>query len=99
MNHKIFSPLPNYNLGTAYPNPFNPEITIPFVIKSAGHGHLSIYNLAGKEVVYFDISHLAQGENEYKWRPSKNTNIASGIFFIQLNTPDGINTRKIIYLK
>ena len=99
-NHKTFSTLPNYNLGTAYPNPFNPEITIPIFVKSAGHGHhLSIYNLAGKEVAYFDIGHLDQGKHEYKWRPSKNTKIASGIFFIQLNTPDGINTRKIIYLK
>ena len=89
-----------YRLYQNYPNPFNPEITIPIFIKSAGHGHhLSIYNLAGKEVAYFDIGHLAQGKHEYKWRPSKNTKIASGIFFIQLNTPDGINTRKIIYLK
>ena len=40
----------DFNLGQAYPNPFNPSINIPFDISKPAYVNINIYDLHGNKV-------------------------------------------------
>ena len=86
-------------LGTAFPNPFNPAVTIPFQLAEPGPGTINIYNILGQEVVSFNLGELTAGKHIYTWQPSREYNISSGVFLIRMKTAHGSSIKKIIYLK
>lgn len=84
-----------------YPNPFNPETTISFQLKSNLNTHLSIYNLKGQLVKSFPTPHLKIGNNEIVWNGKDNHNreVASGIYFLKLKNDNLITSKKMILMK
>ena len=86
-------------LGTAFPNPFNPAVSIPFQLAETGPGMIKIYNILGQEVVSFDLGGLKTGKHIYTWQPSREYHVSSGVFFIRMKTAHGSSAKKIIYLK
>ncbi len=64
-----------FELKIAYPNPFNPSVTIPYALSANGNVEIDMYDVAGKKVaslvneykfsgnynVHFDASHLSSG--------------------------------------
>lgn len=86
-------------LGIAFPNPFNPQVTIPFQLAETGAGKIKIINVLGQEVASFDLDRLVAGKHIFIWKPSDNYNTSSGIFFIQMNTKNSSSVKKIVYLK
>jgi hypothetical protein len=87
------------SLGTAFPNPFNPAVSIPLQLAETGPGTIKIYNIIGQEVVSFDLGELKTGKHIYTWQPSRESHVSSGVFFIRMTTAHGSSTKKIIYLK
>jgi len=85
-----------YSLSHAYPNPFNNSTNIDFNIPSEANVTLKIYNLLGKEVATLINLHMDAGHHHFTWDASF---IASGIYFIQMNSNDFSQTEKIILLK
>jgi hypothetical protein len=39
-----------FALGAAYPNPFNPQTTIPFRVPEAGRVHIEVFDVTGRRV-------------------------------------------------
>ena len=79
-----------------YPNPFNPVTTLRYELPEQTHLRLAVYDLLGKEVAV--LADMVQGAGIWnvRWDAS---NIASGIYFYQLQTGKYTITRKLVVLK
>ena len=83
-------------LGDAYPNPFNPTTTIPFVIHRPNHLHLAVYNLRGQHIATLADDVFLPGEHRVTFDGSS---LASGVYLIHLNEEDVSQTSKVLLLK
>ena len=85
-----------YSLSNNYPNPFNPETKINFVLPEDGLTKLLIYDLRGREVARLIDRNLNAGEHSVSWNASR---FASGIYFYRLTSGDFVSTKKMVLLK
>ncbi|MEO8514749.1 MAG: T9SS type A sorting domain-containing protein [Ignavibacteria bacterium] len=79
-----------------FPNPFNPNTNIRFDISKAGPVKLRIFDVTGKEVSELINSQYAPGKYNYDFSAG---NLASGIYFYKLETPDFTSIRKMVLVK
>jgi hypothetical protein len=79
-----------------YPNPFNPSTTIRFYLPEAMDSKLIVTNILGEEAARLIDRFLDKGEHETTFNAS---GLSSGIYFIQLITPQSVLTKKIILVK
>jgi hypothetical protein len=96
-------------LGENFPNPFNPETTIPFVVPAAGdltgdsRVQLVIYNTAGQQVRLLLDGGMQPGQHQILWdgRDALDRPVGSGIYFYRLTlVPGGTQqTRSMMLLK
>ncbi len=93
-------------LGQNFPNPFNPETWIPYQLESSADVVLHIYDTAGNIVRTIDLGFKPQGfymtrSTAAYWDGRNNIGeqVASGVYFYSLNTPDFSATRKMLILK
>jgi len=70
-----------FMLGSPYPNPFNSETTIPFVLGSDANVEVLIYDLLGRQVGQIDSGRMASGTHEVKFNAQ---GYSSGIYFVEL---------------
>ena len=107
---ELFSSLPDRSIVihdkiitnlTNYPNPFNPDITISFLLKQDTKLELSVYNIKGQKVKTLVQDNLAKGLHKLVWdgKDSVNKQVASGIYFYKINASGSVKTRKIILMK
>ncbi len=76
-----------------YPNPFNPETTIGFMVKENETANLSIFNIKGQKV---ENIRFEAGIYNYLWDASS---YASGIYLYKLKSESFSEIRKMILLK
>lgn len=92
-----------YQLLPNYPNPFNPETTIPFEIGGFQPvpATLSVYNLLGQKVAMPLNKVLSPGLHEVQW-DGKNASgeaVGSGVYFYELSAGNIRLLGKMILLK
>lgn len=98
-NHEIPSTL---LFAQNYPNPFNPTTTIEYTIPNVAEGYslnnvqLRVYDILGKELATLVNENQKAGNYETIFDAS---NLASGIYYYQLQVGDFIETKKMILLK
>lgn len=87
-----------FSLLNTYPNPFNPELNIDVAIENSGQLDVSIYNLNGQHIqtIYNDVA-VANNVYHLKWNAS--ANMSSGMYIIQVNTPNAQYSRIVNLLK
>jgi hypothetical protein len=88
-------------LAQNFPNPFNPNTTIAFGLKSAGFVNLSIYDAAGRLVATLINESRAAGNYTAAWngKARNGSPAASGVYFYRLTAGTFIETKKMILLK
>jgi hypothetical protein len=89
-------------LARAYPNPFNPSTTISYIVAAPGHVRLFVCDAAGRVVAPLVDGHEDPGDHAIVWdgRTSTGERVASGVYFIRMETEDGFAaTRKMVLLK
>ena len=81
-----------------FPNPFNPETWIPYSLSEATAVTLSIYDVRGHCVYHHLLGHQKVGEHTTYWdgRNAIGEQVANGIYFYQLSTPNFTATRKML---
>ncbi len=91
------SPLRAFN----YPNPFNPETTISFNMIENGPATVQVYNLRGQLVKTLLNDQVKAGNQNVVWKgkDANNKNVASGIYFYRITTPDNTIQKKMILQK
>ena len=89
-----------------FPNPFNPETWIPYQLEKSADVTLQIYDTAGGIVRTLDLGFKGQGfymtrTTAAYWdgRNNMGEQVASGVYFYSLQTPDFSATRKMLILK
>ena len=87
----------DFSILNAYPNPFNPTLTIEFSTLSTELIEISVYDLMGQkiDVLYNGISQ-ANILNAITWNAS---NYSSGDYFVFLKADDFTKTHKITLIK
>lgn len=96
-------------LGENFPNPFNPETTIPFIVPAAGvlqtdtRVQLVIYNTAGQQVRLLLDGGMQPGTHQILWdgRNASGQTVSSGTYFYRLTLMPGSvqQTRTMTLLK
>jgi hypothetical protein len=84
------------NILYVYPNPFNSQIRISYIIKNRGHVNLKLYNSIGQEIEQLKNEEENAGIHEINYRNNK---LSSGIYFLTLNHSGEIETQKIVLTK
>lgn len=85
-----------YSLAQNYPNPFNPSTTINFGIAKPGMVKLVVYNVIGEKIQTLVNSYYNAGQYKAVFNAS---NLPSGIYFYELQTPDYTNVKKMMLVK
>ena len=89
-----------------YPNPFNPETWIPYELATDTHVRLMIYNTQGVVIRTLQFGHQSAGyyvgrDRAAYWdgRNALGEQVASGLYFYQLETDEMSLMRKMVILK
>ena len=89
-----------------YPNPFNPETWIPYELATDTHVKITIYNTQGVVIRSLQFGHQSAGyytgrDRAAYWdgRNAFGEQVASGLYFYQLETDEMSLMRKMVILK
>ncbi len=86
-----------FQLAQNYPNPFNPTTTISFTLKQFDSVSLSVYSVDGRLVsTLMSNENLSSGSHQVVFDAKS---LASGVYFYQLKTSQGILSQKMTLIK
>jgi hypothetical protein len=90
-----------YSLQANYPNPFNPETTIPYTIKDAGMVELTVFNVLGQEVKRLVYEVKQPGIHSTRWdgTDAYGKLVSGGIYLYRMSVNGFIETRKMLLMK
>jgi len=83
-----------------YPNPFNGNLTIPFIIAEAQANHvvLTVSNVMGQTVSVINLGSCSRGEYQYEWKPAES--MAPGIYTVSMQVNGRmVQHAKVVYVK
>ena len=85
-----------FGLQRAYPNPFNPAVTLSYDLTDAGQITLQVYNMRGQLVktLVSDFQHI--GTYKFVWQPE---NLSAGVYIVRLQSDNKTNLHKIVFVK
>ena len=90
----------------SYPNPFNPEVWIPYELAESADVAISIYDTSGRLVRTLDLGRkeidiYATRDKSAYWdgRNELGEQVTSGIYFYQIKAGDFVATKKFVMLK
>ena len=85
-----------FELGKAFPNPFNPSTTINFVMGQTARANLTVYNMAGQAVATLVNGVVSAGAQSVVFDASE---LTSGVYFYTLNVAGRSMTEKMVLVK
>gem|GEM_PF-391351 len=85
----------------AYPNPFNPEVTLSFNLEQDDHVSISIYDINGNWITDLISQQMETGSHSLVWKgPSQSGMPApSGVYLVQLSTKMETHIQRITLLR
>lgn len=86
----------DFVIGSAYPNPFNPSVTLSMEYGVQGQTIINIYNAQGRLLDQLYSGMLEAGIHEVNWNAS---NMPSGVYIISVQTNDIMNAQKVVLMK
>ena len=85
-----------FSLSSAYPNPFNPVTNMKLSLVNAGQVSMNVYNVSGQLVDVLVEGILDAGYHNITWDAS---NVASGVYFVKVNSGTNVSVQKLMLLK
>ena len=84
-----------------HPNPFNGSTQISYRLAAPGPVRLAIYNVLGQPVRTLVDESQTAGFYQVSWdaRDHRGSTVAAGVYLMRLHYPDGVRTRRLLYLK
>lgn len=101
INNELQNPISGYSVIQNYPNPFNSFTTISYTLPKKSNVLLKMFDILGNEIIVLDEGEKPEGRYTVQWNgKDKFQNIVgSGIYFINLATPEFNKTIKGVMLK
>ncbi len=89
---------PGVTLAPCHPNPFNPVTNLHLMVGEPQRVTINIFDLQGRLVNTLVNRKLSVGEYDFNWTGTNSfgQSVASGIYFIQLNTSGYSQVQKVI---
>ena len=85
-----------FSLSDNYPNPFNPETTIEFMVAHAGPVTLEVFDMLGRKLETLVEGELAAGRYRFVWSAR---GLASGMYAYRLRSGEYSAVKKLLVLK
>ena len=84
-----------------YPNPFNSRTQLAYRLAAPGLVRLTVYNALGQPVRVLVEEVQAAGEYRVSWdgRDQHGAGVSAGVYLARLRHEDGVQTRRLLYLK
>ncbi len=83
-----------------YPNPFNPSTMIRFNLPKREHVNIAVYDILGKQIKLLVDDVLEEGIHEVLFSANAdNLSLASGVYFVKIQTENFVKTQKILLMK
>ncbi len=85
----------------AWPNPFNPRVTLGYTLADAGPAHLTIVDLRGRTIAVLQVAALAAGPHTATWdgRDTTGHPAPAGVYCAVLRTAAGTTVQKVVLAK
>jgi hypothetical protein len=80
----------------AWPNPFNPQVSIGWFLPRDGAGRLAIYDLAGRLVATLQEGTFTAGDHTLTWNAAGE---ASGVYVARLETDQGLASARLVLVR
>ena len=88
-----------FQVGYAYPNPFNPTFTVPITMQKNGEIIIELYDILGRSVLHKNLN-LSIGFHDISITPELNNQpLTSGTYLLKISNKDIHNIQKISLLK
>jgi len=90
-----------YQLGAAYPNPFNGKTSIQFSLAKPGLVKLEVYNLMGQKIRTLVAENREAGNHAVSWdgKNDRGHQVVSGVYLYRMNINNFQVSKRILYLK
>jgi hypothetical protein len=85
-----------FNLSSAYPNPFNPVTTLSYSVPEDSNLRITVYDMLGREVTELVSGFQTAGNYQVSWNAS---NEASGAYLVTMATDTFKSTQKVMLVK
>jgi len=85
-----------FALGVNYPNPFNPQTTVPFELARAAQVKLELYDVLGRRVATILNRRMEAGTHTAL---VDGRALSSGVYYYRLTAADFIQSRKMLLVK
>jgi hypothetical protein len=79
-----------------YPNPFNPTTTIGFYLPKTTDVRIGVFNVVGQQVGQLIDERLGAGDHSVIWNAM---DMPSGVYIVQMEAMNTVQTRKITLIK
>ena len=91
----------DFKLNNNYPNPFNPETIIEYLVPNNGRVKIVIYNMLGQKVRTLVDQVQPAGTYQVFWngRNDQDVALSSGVYFYQLQGENALITKKMTFIK
>ena len=86
----------DFTIGSAYPNPFNPCVTINYQLSTINEVRACIYDMNGTLVQELLNKTVSAGDHSLTWNAS---DMPSGVYIIKTKIDNIIHTQKIAFVK
>ena len=86
----------SFKLEQNYPNPFNPTTTISFSLAKAAEVKLQVFDVKGSLIKTILNEQKSAGDYSVQFDAS---NLSSGTYLYKLETPNGVQTKKMTLIK
>ncbi len=85
-----------FNLDTAYPNPFNPITNINFTLPFESGITLEVYDMQGRIIEVLVSGDMKPGYHSVIWNADSHS---SGVYFVKMVAGEYVNTQKLMLIK
>jgi len=85
----------------AFPNPFNPLLTVEYSIPSDIDGTLIVFDVSGRHIRVLTDGQFTRGANEIVWngQDDHGQDVASGVYFVRLAAEEHQESKKVVLLR
>ncbi len=85
----------------AYPNPFNPKVTLSVELASAGPLELAIYSADGRLLRQLAAGDFPAGYRQFDWdgKNAAGQDLPSGVYMARAKSAEGENVKRLVLMK
>ncbi len=88
-----------FEVGTAFPNPFNPTLKVPILVPEAGEVQFCLFDILGREV-FSTSQRFTAGNQVFTLEPGIETfPLSNGMYFLQIQYHYNVYRQKVILIK